>query len=78
MIFDGTCELNYTVTINSQGTGCIALDGDQPTWLKRTAIAIVAFQLVLQAVDIYLLYRFRNSRHSSVQLRQCVPWSPGF
>jgi uncharacterized membrane-anchored protein len=71
MIFDGTCELNYTVTINSQGTGCIVLDGDQPTWLKGTAI-VVGLQLLLQAVDMYLLYRFRNNRNSSVLRPVCT------
>jgi hypothetical protein len=68
MIFDGTCEVNYTVTINSQGTGCIALDGDQPAWLKATAI-VVSFQLLLQIVDIYLLFQFQNSNGSWLQLR---------
>jgi len=60
MIFDGTCELNYTVTFNSQGTGCITLNGDQPLWLKVTAY-VMSFQLLLQVVDMYLLVKFQNS-----------------
>lgn len=68
MIFDGTCELNYTVTINEQGTGCIALKGDQPLWLKGTAYAI-SFQLLLQIIDVYLLLHYRNFDTRWVHLR---------
>jgi len=60
-LFDGTCENNYTVFLNSQGTGCIRLPGDQPLWLGLT-VWVITIQLISQSVDVWLLIKYRNSK----------------
>jgi hypothetical protein len=60
VIFDGSCDKNYTVFLDSQGTGCIQVPGTQATWLGLTVIG-VSLQLVLQFVDVWLLIHYRNS-----------------
>jgi hypothetical protein len=60
LIFDGTCSKNHTVSFNSQGTGCINLPGEQILWLQLT-VAIISVQLLLQAVDVYLLQKYQNT-----------------
>lgn len=67
LVFDGSCANNYTVTINTQGTGCIVLDGDQPFWLRGTAI-VVLLQILLEMADLFLLVHFRRSK-TWLQLR---------
>jgi hypothetical protein len=61
LAYDGTrCGNNHTITINPQGTGCINLVGDQSTVLCLTII-VVTFEILLEAVDVYLLIKFRHS-----------------
>ena len=59
LVFDGSCDNNHTVTIYPQGIGCIGIDGDQSAWLRATVI-VVALQIVLEIVDVFLLVRFQN------------------
>jgi len=68
LIFDGSCNHNYTVTLNNQGTGCIEVPGDQLSWLRMTVV-IVTIELALQSVDLVLLIMFRNKVLSPLYLR---------
>ena len=52
-----------TVRILLSIPGCIALKGDQPVWLKGTAYT-VGFQLLLQIIDVYLLFPLQEFRYS--------------